>query len=190
MERVNTLRLFVLLCKLLYILIAVSAICATVILIHIQIDPQYYARWNADLLPQNGILTYSVFERWHPDLSTEDTLLSLDKIKKTSLYINYLQIIGILSFIFLTVKEFLNIIESVKLKETFRQRNILSFQKMYKYLFVIFILSSVTSVNAQEANFYSYSIQFTPLILSLAALIMAEIFKQGNQLLEENQLTI
>lgn len=190
METVNTLRFFVLLCKLLYILIAVTAICATVIFIHIQIDPQYYARWNAGILTQNGILSYSVFERWNPDFSTEDTLLSFDKIKKMSLYVNYLQVMGILSLIFLTVKEFLNIIESVKLTETFHQRNILSFQKMYKYLFVIFVLSSITIVNAQEANFYGYSIQFTPLILSLAALIMAEIFKQGNQLLEENQLTI
>lgn len=190
MERINTLRFFILLCKFVYIIIAATAICVTVIFIHLQIDPQYYSRWNAALLTQNGILSYRVFERWHTDLSREDTLLSFDRIKKISLYINYLKIMGILSLIFLTVKEFLNIIKSVKSIETFHQRNILSFQKMYKYQFVIFILSSVTIINAQEANFYSYSLQFTPIILSLAALIMAEIFKQGNQLLEENQLTI
>ncbi|PWJ57089.1 Protein of unknown function (DUF2975) [Dyadobacter jejuensis] len=190
MKKVNTLEFSVLLCKSLYILIALMAIGATVIFIHLQMDPLYYTRWNVSFLTQKGILSYSFFESWHTDHTKANSLIALDKIKVTSLYFNYLQIIGILTLIFLTVKEFLKVIESVKLIETFHQRNILSFQKMCKYLFVIFILSSITIVNAQEANLYSYSLRFTPIILSLAALIMAEIFKQGNQLLEENQLTI
>jgi hypothetical protein len=97
---------------------------------------------------------------------------------------------SILALILFTIKEFSTVIESVKSIETFHQKNILSFRKMHKYLFIIFILSSITIINAQEANFYSYSLQLTPLILSVAALVMAEIFKQGNQLLEESQLTI
>jgi hypothetical protein len=190
MKRINMLRFPVLLCQGLYILIAIAATCVTVIFVHIQIDPQYYAGWNAGLVSPNGMISRTVFESWNTDPAKTGTLLSFDQIKKGSLYFNYFQIICTLSLILFTVKEFLNVIDSVKLLETFQQRNVQSFQKMYKYLFVIFILSSIRIVNAQEANLFSYSLQFTPLILSVAALIMAEIFKQGNQLLEENQLTI
>jgi hypothetical protein len=190
MKRIDMLRFPVLLCYGLYIIVAIAAICATVIFVHIQIDPQYYIQWNAGLMSSDGMISRKVFESWNTDPSKANTLLSFAQIKKGSLYFNYLQIICTLSFILFAVKEFLNIIESVKSLETFQQRNVQSFQKIYKYLFVIFILSSIRIVNAQEANLFSYSLQFTPLILSVAALIMAEIFKQGNQLLEENQLTI
>lgn len=190
MKGANMLRFPVLLCKGLQILIVFAAISVTAIFIHLQIDPQYYARWDARLLSSNGILTHSVFESWNTGNSNDATFLSFDKIKTLSLYCNYLQIIAILFLMFITVQELLNIIRSVIQTETFRQRNILSFQRMQKYLFIIFILSSVTSIDAQQASFHSYSLQFTPLILSMTALIMAEIFKQGNQLLEENQLTI
>lgn len=190
MKRVAVLKIPTLLCAALYIFVTIAAICTTIVFIHIQIDPQYYSSWDAGWLAQNGILSYKVFESWNTGMSKQETLLSFDRIKRISLYFNYLQILGVLSLILFTVKEFLNIIKSVELIETFHQNNIQSFAKMHKYLFVIFILSGITIVNAQEANLYSYSFHLTPFILSIAALIMSGIFKKGNQLLEENRLTI
>ena len=190
MKKIDVLKIPVLFCNVLYIVIAIAVIGVTVAFVHLQIDPQYYQQWNASFLSQNGTLSYKVFERWNIDIAKEDTLLSLARIRRISLTLNYLRVIGILSLILFTIKEFSNVIKSVRSIETFHQKNVLSFRKMHKYLFIIFILSSITIINAQEANLYSYSLQPTPLILSVAALIMAEIFKQGNRLLEENQLTI
>ena len=189
MKKIDVLKISALFCKVLYMIIVIVAIGTTVVFVHLQIDPQYYHQWNASFLSQKAMLSYKVFERWNTDLAKEYTLLSLAKISKMSLILNYLQVMGILSLILFTIKEFSNVIESVRSIETFHQKNTLSFRKMYKYLFIIFILSSITIINAQEANFYSYSLQLTPLTLSVAALIMTEIFKQGNQLLEENKLT-
>jgi hypothetical protein len=190
MKKIDVLKIPALFCKVLYMIIVIAGIGTTVVFVHLQIDPQYYHQWNASFLSQNAMLSYKVFERWNTDLAKEYTLLSLAKISKMSLILNYLQVMGILSLILFTIKEFSNVIESVRSIETFHQRNTLSFRKMYKYLFIIFILSSVTIINAQEANFYGYSLQLTPLILSVSAFIMTEIFKQGNQLFEENKLTI
>jgi hypothetical protein len=162
----------------------------TGIFVHLQLDPKYYAQWNAGMMSHDGVLTHQYFERWDNDLSNEATLLSLSRISITSLYVNYLQVMCMLLLIFLAVREFLAIIRSVQIVETFHQRNISAFQKIGKYFFLLFILSGITIVSAQEAHLHSYSLQLTPLILSVVALIMAEIFRQGNKLLEENQLTI
>lgn len=190
MKKVNHPGYPILLCKLLYIFIAIAAVCITFVFVHIQIQPDFYSGWSANSIIRDSLISYTVFERWHQQPSSDYNLLSFNKIKIASLYINYLQLIGILWLTYQTVKEFSYIIKSVSVNETFLETNILSFEKMSKYLLIIFILSSVTVVNAEEANLHSYSLQFTPLILSLSAIVMAKIFKQGNQLLEENKLTI
>ena len=81
-------------------------------------------------------------------------------------------------------------IESVKELKTFQETNVLSFRKIGKYVLIIFIItcySALTFQNGRISGFY-----FTPnlLILSLLAYIMAEIFKEGNNLEEENKLTV
>ena len=82
MKSVNTLTIPDLLCKVLYFFIAAATVFIAVIFIHLQIDPSYYAGWNAELMTPKSILSITTFERWSADLYNESTLLSFDKIKK------------------------------------------------------------------------------------------------------------
>ena len=117
-------------------------------------------------------------------------IFAFSKLKLFSLYFNYIKISIILLFIFLYVKEFQNIIESVKEIRTFQEENVLSFKKIGKYLLIITILMSYSSYAFQGGVKNAFYVSSTPLILSLLAYVMSEIFKEGNKLLEENKLTV
>ncbi len=161
----------------------------TVVLIHWHIDREFYS----DTVLTSGFLNrstigYSVTTRW-----TTDTLkapLTLSNVRPPSLYFSYIQLSMIFLFTFLTFKEFLKIIRSVRLIQTFKKANIKSFRSIGKYFLLIFILTSFSVVYFKQGMFYGFSLSFTPLILMFVAYILAEIFKEGNDLSEENQLTI
>lgn len=161
----------------------------TIVLIHWHIDREFYS--EIVLKPgflNNSTIGYSVATSW-----TTDTLkapLTLSYVKPVSLYFLYIQMSTILFLAFLTFKEFLKIIRSVRLIETFKRSNIKSFRSIGKYFLLIFILTSFCVVIYEQGMFYSLSLSFTPLILMFGAYILAEIFKEGNDLSEENQLTI
>jgi hypothetical protein len=78
----------------------------------------------------------------------------------------------------------------VRVIQTFRKANVKSFRKIGKYFLLIFILTSFSIVIFEQGMFYGFSLSFTPLVLMFVAYILAEIFKEGNDLSEENQLTI
>jgi len=120
----------------------------------------------------------------------DSEVFTLNKLKYSSLYFNFIKLSIVLLFSFLCVKEFQNVIESVKEINTFQKRNVSSFRRIGKYLLVIFILMSYSSFTFQQGGTSGFYISFTVLILSLLAYIMAEIFKEGNKLLEENILTV
>lgn len=116
--------------------------------------------------------------------------LTFKKILPLSLYLVYLQYPAMLFLLYLSIREFVKVIKSVGAVETFKNSNIQSFRRIGKYQLFFFVLSIVTYVVFKQGNFLKVSIAFTPLLLSLLAFVMAEIFKEGNKLQEENQLTV
>jgi len=161
----------------------------TIVLIHWHIDRDFYSEkvLTSGFLNKSTI-GYSVTTRW-----TTDTLkapLTLSNVKPASLYFCYIQISMTLFLTFLTFKECLKVIRSVRLIQTFKKANIKSFRSIGKYFLLIFILTSFSVVYFKQGMFYGLSLSFTPLILMFVAYILAEIFKEGNDLSEENQLTI
>ena len=96
--------------------------------------------------------------------------------------------------LFFIFREFGKIISSVKALQAFRTENIESFRRIGKYLLVIFLVSGVHFIGTQTAGTSSAKVGFDfdtmPLILMLVAYVLAEIFKEGNRLYEEEQLTV
>lgn len=88
---------------------------------------------------------------------------------------------------FLCFKEFQNIIESL---ESFKKSNVLSLKKIAKYLLFIFIGNFYVFIGFEEGSFSAINISYSTLILAILSLILAEVFKEGNQLMEENRLTV
>lgn len=111
-------------------------------------------------------------------------------ISSISLMLNYLQVVTLVFCGFHVLKTFLVVINSVKLSQSFKRDNTVAFRKMGKFLFIIFLLTSYKIILAERGQFYGFYLNITPLGLSLIAFVIAEIFKEGNKLSEENTLTI
>ena len=163
----------------------------TLVFIHVMISPSFYAGTEFVPLAKNtSVFSYTMVERWGENRNIPHNTVSLDQVEIFSLIFNYLRLSAILLSTFLATKEFLNILRSVKFGETFRSSNVYSFRRIGIYLFILFILSGFMQVTTNEVRFRGYFLNLSPLILTVLAFIMGEIFAQGNQLSEENQLTV
>lgn len=163
----------------------------TFIFIHVQVSPESYAGRKFSIIKPEGTIFYvSKSENWGDASSLDGNLVSLDQLTTASLYFNYLQIGAILTFTFLSIKAFLSVIRSVHFTGTFRSSNVEAFRKIGLWLLFVCILSGFSSVSTDFMNQRTYYLRITPLLLTLLSFIMAEIFKEGTELSEENQLTI
>jgi len=186
-------------CRLSVIISVISFVLLSVIFMHIQIEPNQYSSFEYTLKSDNLSMVRTIVSQSgnepFDELDKAD-LFKLSNLNTTSIYFIYVRFSLILLFIYLVTKEFQIVIESVKRVNTFRTENIRSFKKMSKYLLFIFLLLSFryASFSAASSNYEGTSselqISFTCLALMLFALIMSEIFKEGNKLSMDNQLTI
>jgi hypothetical protein len=166
----------------------------TTLLIHIQVDRDSYNAFdfqiNMEESPGWGITTKN---KWRLDgevAPEDDQVFTLDKLTTGSLFILFTKYSIILVLVFLSAKEFQRVVESVKKIQTFKIGNVKSFMRLGKYFFVLFLLFSVSVFDFEQGRISIISIAFLPLVLMLLAFVMAEIFKEGNQLSEDNELTI
>ncbi|WP_289055003.1 DUF2975 domain-containing protein [Carboxylicivirga marina] len=162
---------------------------------HFNISPSAYNKLDIDFKNSKesriSISTYRSY-KMHIDgkLPADSEVFKLDELKASSMILNTLKQLAVLLFSFLSVREFQKIIESVKNINTFHQRNVLSFRRIGKYLFINFILLSFSWFTFQKGETSGLSFQLGLLVVSLSSFILAEVFKEGNKLLEENKLTV
>ncbi len=193
MKKNTLLNIAIVICKFLRLFYFIVFLMLTGLFIHFQVSPSSYE--NVDFktkLNDNGISMGSTSYKIHVDGKAPDDsdVFVLNKLKRSSLYFNYLKFTALLLLIYLCVKEFQKVIDSVKEIKTFQKVNVSSFKKIGKYLLIITVLIGYSSFTFQGGGKSGFYIPFTPLVLSLLAYIMAEIFKEGNNLLEEYKLTV
>ncbi|PCI34757.1 MAG: hypothetical protein COB60_05320 [Flavobacteriaceae bacterium] len=120
----------------------------------------------------------------------DSEVYTMEKLTNTSLIFNFLQESILLFLVFLCINELRKVIRSVKTITTFQQQNVLSFRSIGKYMIYYFLLNSITYYGFEQGNKTGFYLEFTSLIITLFAYILAEIFKEGNRLAEENSLTV
>ena len=198
MTKNRLLNIAVTICKLLKLIYILSFIFTTIIFIHIQIDREAY---NDLKINHTGIsttfsigLNKSSSDKWK---NPYNDVYVIEKLTTTTIHLIYFKFTSIFILLFLSIKEFQNIIQSVKRLDTFRLNNIMSFRQIGKYLILYFILTLlyfILSFNNTlyfgQGGFSQTSISFTPLLFALISFILAEIFKEGNKLQQENELTV
>lgn len=201
MKKNRLLSLVITLCKILKGFYIMLLIVVTFLFIHFQIKPETYNRIllnssviesQVNLGTKGNSFFYSVdkFSKAKGKIPDDKDVFKVSKLRKSTLYIQYLRSIAFIVLIFLSIKEFQNIIESLKSIESFRKSNVVSFKRIAKYLFIVFALNFYVFIGFEEGSFTAINISYTILILAVLSLIMAEVFKEGNQLMEENRLTI
>jgi len=120
----------------------------------------------------------------------DSEVFTTGRLTNISLTFNFLQKSILLFLVFLCINEFRKVIKSVKTITTFQQQNVLSFRSIGKYMIFYFLLNSITYYGFEQGNQTGFSLEFTPLIITLFAYILAAIFNEGNRLAEENSLTV
>jgi hypothetical protein len=116
--------------------------------------------------------------------------LPIRDISNFSLYILSFQFVVGTVLLLLIVRELLNVIRSVKGVQTFQNRNVESFRKIGFLCLSLAMLRGFYFLDAEGISRMGFSIDFSTLAFMLAAFIMADIFKEGNKLFEQDQLTI
>lgn len=186
-------------CKFLKLTYILSIILTTIIFIHIQINREAYndIKINNTGTPTTTFsigLNKNYSDKWKDPYNE---VYVLGKLTTTTIYLIYFKFTCIFILLFLSIKEFQNIIKSVKRLDTFRLNNILSFRQIGIYSILYFILTllyfTLTFNNTLyfgQGGFSQTSISFTPLLFALISFILAEIFKEGNKLQQENELTV
>ncbi|NQY27942.1 MAG: DUF2975 domain-containing protein [Flavobacteriaceae bacterium] len=198
MTKNRLLNIAITICKIIKLIYILSFILTTVIFIHIQIDREAYndIKINYTGTPTTFSigLNKSYSDKWKDPYNE---VYVLEKLTTTTIYLIYFKFTCIFILLFLSIKEFQNIIQSVKRLDTFRLNNILSFRQIGKYSILYFILTLlyfILSFNNTlyfgQGGFSQTSISFTPLLFALISFILAEIFKEGNKLQQENELTV
>lgn len=185
MNKNNLLSAASILCKILQVTYILFFVLLTVLFIDIQVDKGFYQDKVVQIDKAN--ITYNSTNK----LDVNDSAnLTLDQMTTTSLYLTYARYSGLLIFLFLSIREFNKAIKSVQNLKTFKNDNVKSFRRIGQYVIFYFLLSSVYSYQFKEVGFSGFEVSFTPLIIALLAYIMAEIFKEGQLLLEDKELTI
>ncbi|WP_346881911.1 DUF2975 domain-containing protein [uncultured Algibacter sp.] len=176
-------------CNIINLIIILMFLGWTFLFVHLQIDKDYYKNKEVNL--NNLGFTYSLVSKWKVNnKSLDKDVYEINKIKTTSIYILYLQYSISLILIFLSFKEFQKVLSSVKRIQTFEINNEISFRRIGQYTFVYFLLTSFRYISFELGGLKAITISLTPIIILLLAFIMAEIFKEGSLLKQENDLTI
>lgn len=184
MTKNTLLNLAILLFKVLQSFYIVAFLVLTALFIHIQVDGEFYK--DKILTIENENITYNS----SLTIGSENKGLTLDQMDTASLIINYIKFSGLLVLLFFAAVEFQRVIKSVKNLCSFQNENYKAFKRIGIYAFIYFLISSSYSYEFGQISYSGFTISLTPLIIMLFAFIMAEIFKEGNLLLEDKELTI
>lgn len=181
--------------RLLKIILIIAAIGLTGLFVYAQIDEEAFADEDIVLSANPSLLrvSYITSTVWKDD--TTDAQFDLkpytfEKLNTVSLYINYFKILIIAVLMYLIIKAFETIMLSVKTLNTFSRSNTKLFRQIGVYIIFVTILTSYTVLRFETGHQTMTHISLTPVIYLLSAFIMAEIFKEGENLKEENDLTI
>ena len=170
-------------------IIGITLIGTTLFLIHFHIRPSAYNDFKITK-PEN-----SSFLKFETENSTGKEQVDFEQMKLTdwktgSLLFTYFQYASMLILIYLSIHQFSAVLKSVKKLKTFQKTNEIAFRRIGYYCLAIFFLSFLTYWEFGDYSKSNISISFNPLAFALFAFILSEIFKEGNKLKEENELTV
>ena len=114
----------------------------------------------------------------------------LNDLKPFSIYFTFFQLILSVIFSYLIVQEVIRILKLVQEFQPFNAANIKSFQRLGYLCLSILVLNSFHFLNTNKTSFISFGISYSLLIFMLVAFILAEIFREGQKLYEQEKLTI
>ncbi len=195
MTKNTLLNIAILVSRLLKSILIIATIVLTGLFVYAQIDKETFADKEIVLKANPGVtrVSYIVSTVWKEntkDARYDFKPYTFEKLKKVSLYINYFKGLGVAVLMFLIIRAFETIMLSVKTLKTFSRSNVKLFRQIGIHIILVTILTSYTVLRFESGDQTMLHLSLTPVIYMLLTFIMAEIFKEGDNLREENDLTI
>ncbi len=116
----------------------------------------------------------------------DSSAIALSDTGTSVIIFNLIKGLMVLCILYFIIHQGISVIKSIRRLSTFRSDNVLAFRRMGG-LFLLWFLIDIISVSQDAMNI---KIEPNHLIGSLICFILAEIFREGNRLMEENNLTI
>jgi hypothetical protein len=139
-------------------------------------------------LPEQGDVFFQ--DKTKPAYLSNEVRFFLNELNLVSVYSLFFQTLLSLILSLFMVREVIKILKSVQERQTFTTNNIKSFRLLGYFCLAMVAFNSTHYLVTNHNSFLSFNPSFTLIGFMLAAFIMAEIFKEGQNLSEQDQLTI
>lgn len=176
-------------CNFLKLLIGFLIFAIIIAFVHFQFDRDFYNEWSIEK-PENDSVIQFEKEAFLGQNAKDFEKLRVTEWKTVSLYFTFLKFTATLILVFLAIHQFSKVLRSVRELETFKAINVSAFRKIGYCCLGIAALSFFNYWNFENYTKSSISVSLNVILIALIAFILAEIFKEGNNLMEENRLTV
>jgi len=187
MTKSTLLNIAIFICKVSLGFFIILFIGLTTIFVHIQVDKNFYK--DKEVQFNVSEFNYASVGKSKTSNAEDSDVYTIGNILTSSLYFMYIKYSAMLVLFFLSFKEFKKIMLSVKKLSTFKNNNIVSFKRIGSFAFIYFLVSSFYFIQFEDGAYSGFTLSFAPLLIMLLSYIMAEIFKEENLLLKDNELT-
>lgn len=162
----------------------------TVVLVHWHFSPESYALVELPGGSKSGFYGqgFRIISVSYKAANPNAVILS--QVSAGMLYWLYLRTLVIMTLTFFMFRSVRRILGSIKSLKTFCQDNIIAFQRIGKYALGIFVLTSFNLWIVPGDSDVNLNLALGPLLVGIFSLVMAEVFKEGNQLIEDRNLMI
>lgn len=119
-----------------------------------------------------------------------DTGTKLSKLPSLMIYWLLLRAVIFVGLTWLMIGVAQKILKSISSFETFHQNNVVQFRVLARYGLIAFIFSCFNFSYLNESLDVYFQITWSPLLLMISSYVLAEVFREGNRLREEQKLII
>lgn len=132
----------------------------------------------------NGIQVYQ------QEAQLPSNAILMSELSRGMMYWLFFRVTIFVALTILITRAALRIVYSIGSLKTFYQDNIRHLKAIALYAFIAFIFSTFNFIHFEGTSEWHFKTAFGPLILAVAARVLAEVFNEGKKLLEEQNLII
>ena len=160
-----------------------------VVIIWWHIEPEAFHRVDVSqaFLPGFGVGGIQVYLS-NQQIPTESLLLS--KLSPAMLYWTAFRALFFFIISLLILRKVAMVLQSLKSLDIFYQSNIIHFKHISVYAFLAFLFSSINGYWDGNTWDLDLKIVFAPLLFSIGSAVLAEVFREGYKLSQEQKLII
>jgi len=174
------------LCKIIFIVCVVMLSTFTIVLVYWYVDPSVFSRVDVTHNFGGGFGLDGFRVYTEGQVPPADGLM-LSQLSLLMVCWLYVKAAFFTTIVLLILRRITRILKSIHSIQSFYQENIAHFKAMAQYGFIAFAISCFDFMYWQDQFTISLNFAWGPLAFAVACLVLAEVFKEGRDLLEDQK---